>query len=184
MSRKQCVFKCDQFGLHAEGLEMEPTPHILNVLSSQDSATSSHDNRIRGTVITRRRMAIDARGLITPYLIKTLLIYYDLCYTSHKRKMYPYECTSTATMLSRRHLGSDALRISNVSCEYRYYKNCFSKLSRGEKRGQLWTEEGLKAAMNAVERGQLSRRAAACRHNIQQRILRDHLKTGTIVKLL
>ncbi|CAG4933803.1 unnamed protein product [Parnassius apollo] len=25
--------------------------------------------------------------------------------------------------------------------------------SRGEKRGQLWTEEGLKAAMNAVQRG-------------------------------
>ncbi|CAK1582436.1 unnamed protein product [Parnassius mnemosyne] len=48
--------------------------------------------------------------------------------------------------------------------------------SKGEKRGQLWTEGGLQAAMNAVQRGQLSQRAAASRHNIPRRTLRDHLK--------
>ncbi|CAG5051763.1 unnamed protein product [Parnassius apollo] len=51
-------------------------------------------------------------------------------------------------MLSRCHLGSDALRMSNVSCEHRKYKNCSSKLYKPLKRGE--DREKLKERLASV----------------------------------
>ncbi|XP_052742085.1 uncharacterized protein LOC128198842 [Bicyclus anynana] len=73
-----------------------------------------------------------------------------------------------------------------------YYK-IYSEKSIGEmtpfnstrkKRGELWTEDTMKAAMNAVQRGHLTQRSAAARYNIPRRTLRDHLKTGEEMKRL
>ncbi|XP_023951864.1 uncharacterized protein LOC112055833 [Bicyclus anynana] len=56
--------------------------------------------------------------------------------------------------------------------------------SKRKKRGELWTEDTMKAAMNAVQRGHLTQRSAAARYNIPRRTLRDHLKTGEEIKRL
>lgn len=45
-------------------------------------------------------------------------------------------------------------------------------------RRALWTQENLRSAMAAVERGQLTQRGAADRYNIPRRTLRNHLKSG------
>ncbi|CAG5021422.1 unnamed protein product, partial [Parnassius apollo] len=50
MSRKECVFKCDKFGLNAE----TSGPCIPDVLPSSIPDTSSRDNRIKGTLIKRK----------------------------------------------------------------------------------------------------------------------------------
>ncbi|CAH2084962.1 unnamed protein product [Euphydryas editha] len=51
-----------------------------------------------------------------------------------------------------------------------------------KKRGESWSEDTMKAAINAVQKGRLTQRAAAARYNIPRRTLRDHLKTGQEIK--
>lgn len=47
-------------------------------------------------------------------------------------------------------------------------------------KGKSWTKEGIRTAINAVQRGQLTQRAATLRYNLPRRTLLDHLKTGTL----
>lgn len=52
------------------------------------------------------------------------------------------------------------------------------------RRGKSWTEEGISAAIKAVQRGELTQRAASLRYNIPRRTLRGHLQTGSAIKRL
>lgn len=47
-----------------------------------------------------------------------------------------------------------------------------------------WTQENLRSAMAAVQRGQLTQRGAAERYNIPRRTLRNHLKSGNTMRCL
>ncbi|XP_026328035.1 uncharacterized protein LOC113236244, partial [Hyposmocoma kahamanoa] len=53
-----------------------------------------------------------------------------------------------------------------------------------KKRGESWTEDGMRAAIKAVQRCQLTQRAASTSYNIPRRTLRDHLKIGSVTKRL
>uniref|UniRef100_A0A2A4K7W9 HTH CENPB-type domain-containing protein n=2 Tax=Heliothis virescens TaxID=7102 RepID=A0A2A4K7W9_HELVI len=56
--------------------------------------------------------------------------------------------------------------------------------STRKRRGESWSEDTMKAAIKAVQRGHLTQRLAAARYNIPRRTLRDHLKTGQEIKRL
>ncbi|CAH1988789.1 unnamed protein product [Acanthoscelides obtectus] len=47
-----------------------------------------------------------------------------------------------------------------------------------------WTQENIRSAMESVERGQLTQRGAADLYNIPRRTLRNHLKSGSIIRRL
>lgn len=47
-----------------------------------------------------------------------------------------------------------------------------------------WSEESLRVAMEAVQRRQLTLRAAVIRHGIPRRTLRNHLSSGSIINRL
>ncbi|CAB3239735.1 unnamed protein product [Arctia plantaginis] len=56
--------------------------------------------------------------------------------------------------------------------------------STRKRRGESWSEDTIKAAIKAVQRGHLTQRSAATKYNIPRRTLRDHLKTGQEIKRL
>ncbi|CAB3220890.1 unnamed protein product [Arctia plantaginis] len=56
--------------------------------------------------------------------------------------------------------------------------------STRKRRGESWSEDTMKAAIKAVQRGHLTQRSAATKYNIPRRTLRDHLKTGQEIKRL
>ncbi|XP_060807694.1 jerky protein homolog-like [Amyelois transitella] len=56
--------------------------------------------------------------------------------------------------------------------------------STRKRRGESWSEDTMKVAIKAVQRGHLTQRSAAARYNIPRRTLRDHLKTGQEIKRL
>lgn len=58
------------------------------------------------------------------------------------------------------------------------------RLTSTGKKGESWTEEGMRSAIKAVQLGRLSDRAASVMYNIPRRTLRDRLKLGFIEKRL
>ncbi|CAG5039045.1 unnamed protein product [Parnassius apollo] len=53
-----------------------------------------------------------------------------------------------------------------------------------KQRGGKWTENQLKAALEAVQKGKMSQRKAAATFNVPRRTLRNHIKSGSTKKII
>ncbi|XP_045509196.1 uncharacterized protein LOC123704756 isoform X3 [Colias croceus] len=93
---------------------------------------------------------------------------------TEKYNMAPYKCEKCAK----------GFNFEDVLLSHLEKHSPASKMppTNRKKRGESWTEDTMRAAINAIQRGQLTQRAASEKYNIPRRTLRDHLKDGNAKK--